>query len=713
MVNGIDLSREALVDGLDALLAKIFAQWEVMPPRPWAETVRQMPGDHGTTRPYTFEYAPYQLEPYLECFNPRNIEVDLMWFSRGGKSEIVQNVLGRTIHQKPCRIGVMWPTLGQAKKWSKDDFMGSLVEPTPELYALIGDGSGRRKSDNTLLHKLFTGGLIDMVGANTPGDLRRMKYQVGYCDEIDAIVIILSDEGSQLDIFALRGKEFPDAIQIYCSYPSLKGKSRIEPKLLQSDLRVWISFCLKCGREFVMHRTGENPFGDKFLRSKLLFDNDKPHLARLECPHCKEQHDDHARHRMMMGGDITNPRYDLWRVTRPQNAGRAGFHANSMLWPHKYNHPDYLAKYPGGYLHELAAAVVAVEASENPERSRRVLVNASDAETYQSASDVKPEHSKLFRRREAWAGVDEEGHARPWDRSMPVPAGVLAVGFFTDVQDDRLEMFVEGWGANEQVWQLAAIVIKGGKGCALALPTEGVWAEHDHLLETLTFAHPCGKTLRILGGLVDAGDKRDAVFAYTRPRAGRKIYASRGDTELCKPVVEFRARKEGKHKTKVWVLGTHAAKEILYTRLDQDAPTSTGFRHYPVAGWASETFFKQLTAENSEDRQARDGKWYKWFGCEQGVRNEALDGAVGCMAARRILKPNFEKLATEFSVDGVPGTAEVLPPEPGKTSGKKGAEGAKVAGGRPVRSFVSGGGTVRSGGGVRRAGSFVSGWRQN
>ena len=170
-------------------------------------------------------------------------------------------------------------------------------------------------------------------------------------------------------------------------------------------------------------------------------------------------------------------------------------------------------------------------------------------------------------------------------------------------------------------------------------------------------------------------------------------------------MVEFRARKEGKHKTKVWVLGTHAAKEVIYQRLDQDAPTSTGYRHYPVAGWCSETFFKQLTAENSEDRQARDGKWYKWFGCEQGVRNEALDGAVGCMAAKRILKPNFGKLLTEFSVDGKAGTAEVLPP--GKMSAKQ-VQAAAKGSAKPMRSFVSGGVAK---GGVRRPGGFVSGWR--
>ena len=106
--NGLHLSRASLAEGMEALFAKIFAPWSVMPPREWAETIRRMPDQHGASRPFSFDYAPYQLEPYLECFNPCNREVDLMWFSRGGKSEVVQNVLGRTIHQNPCRVPVPW-----------------------------------------------------------------------------------------------------------------------------------------------------------------------------------------------------------------------------------------------------------------------------------------------------------------------------------------------------------------------------------------------------------------------------------------------------------------------------------------------------------------------------------------------------------------------------------------------------------------------------
>src|SRR5207248_3975790 len=104
-------------------------------------------------------YAPYQREMFNELFEPRNQEVVFQIFSRGGKSEVVLNALGYTIDQRPCRIGAMWPTLGQGKKWSKDDFTGSLIESTPALSALIANATGRRKSDNTLLHKIFAGGL--------------------------------------------------------------------------------------------------------------------------------------------------------------------------------------------------------------------------------------------------------------------------------------------------------------------------------------------------------------------------------------------------------------------------------------------------------------------------------------------------------------------------------------------------------------------------
>jgi phage terminase large subunit GpA-like protein len=128
----VDLTAiESIRGGIRELRVRSFSPWAIMPPDEWATAVRRMPDEHGATKPFTFSYAPYEREMFDECFNPRNQEVVFQLYSRGGKSEVVLNVLGWTIDQRPCRIGCMWPTLGQAKKWSKDDLMTALIEPTP------------------------------------------------------------------------------------------------------------------------------------------------------------------------------------------------------------------------------------------------------------------------------------------------------------------------------------------------------------------------------------------------------------------------------------------------------------------------------------------------------------------------------------------------------------------------------------------------------
>ena len=659
------LEIEAALARFESLRVRNLAPLSTVQPREFAETLMRMPDAHGATRPFTFNYAPYQLEPYREIFNPRNQEVDMMMASRLGKSRIVLTALGYVIVEQPCRIGVMWPVEGDGKLWSKDDLMGELVEPTPEIAALIEDSRGQRQSKNTLLHKHFTGGLMQILGANAPGRMRRMKARFLYADEIDAIQEISSDEGDQLKIFAKRGAEFPDCIQVYCSYPSVKGKSRIEAKLLESDHRQWFVTCLLCGGEpFVMHR------------SQLRYDRTQPSLARLECPRCKDHLDDQQRHAMMMGGDPANPRFDLWKPTR-EFRGRAGFHANALLWPH----PVDPAKYPGGFLEILARKVIEVETSENPERARRVLVNTDDAETYESECDAKPEHSKLFLRREKY------------DPAKILPAGVLWIAFGADVQADRIEIEIIGFGQKGHTWGLGYHVLKGSPMAPLG---QGVWAELDRIVSTSTFAHPSGKTLRISAGLIDRGYKPDHVLAWTRPKSRAGIFASRGATSLSKPIVRQKAGWEGNPKTKVWEIGTHEAKDIIYQRLDRDNKAADGFMHYPEIGCYSEQYFKMLVAEDSDLQKAGDGKFYRHFFCDKGIRNEALDIRVLALAIERIRKPKYAHLATELA----------MPADGSQKAPAANADAPTSASPAPkpkARGFVQ----------SRRApGGFVGGWRR-
>lgn len=665
---------DATLAAFDRLRGRAFAPLSTRTPREFAEAVMRMPDAHGATRPFSFGFAPYQLEPYAEIFNPRNQEVCMMMASRLGKSRIVLTALGFVIVEQPCRIGVMWPVEGDGKLWSKDDFMGELVDPTPEIAELIDNATGQRSAKNTLLHKHFPGGLMQIMGANAPGRARRMKARFLYADEIDAIVASVGDEGNMLDIFAKRGAEFPDCIQVYCSYPSVKGRSNIETKLLASDLRQWVVPCLLCGDELVLSRTGEDPFTDGIPRTRLIYEKERPQDARLVCPHCREHLTDAQRFAMVMGGDPDQPRFDLWKATRSFN-GRAGFHANSLLWPH----PVDPAKYPGGFLEILARKEIAIEASDNPERARRVLVNTDDAQTYESECDAKPEHTKLFLRREKY------------DPAKILPAGVLWIAFACDVQADRLELEIVGFGEKGHTWGLGYHVLKG---TPMVATNEGVWAELERILTTTTFAHPSGRTLRIEAGLIDRGYKPDHVLAFTRPRAKRSIFASRGATSLCKPIVRAKPGWEGNPKTKVWELGTHEAKDIIYQRLDRDNRAADGFMHYPDLGCYSEQYFKALTAEDSDLQKAGDGKFYRHFHCEKGIRNEPLDLRVMALAIERIRKPKYAQLAAALSVEGTglaSGSDETNPNQLTKTPASK----------FQPRRFM----------GARKS-NFVSGWKR-
>jgi phage terminase large subunit GpA-like protein len=513
-----------------------------------------------------------------------------------------------------------------------------------------------------------------MFGSNAPGRIRRFKGAMLYADEIDAIHIQQNDEGNILLIFKKRGAEYADVIEIYCSYPSLKGRSNIESKMLTSDWRQWVTDCALCGNPVVMTRTGLNPHKDPFERTKLIYDREAPQEARLECPHCRGHLTDSQRYAMMMGGDPKKPRYDLWRPTLPFT-GKAGFQANAMLWPH----PVDPVKYPGGFLQLVAQQEIDAENADNPERAKRVIVNTIDSETFEAACDVKPEHSILFKRREKW------------DPAKMLPAGVLWCSIQWDSQADRAEGEMVGFGLKGRTWGLGYHVIKGSP---MAAPNEGIWAEMDRLFLVTTFAHPSGKTLRFGGELVDRGYKPDNVLAYTRPRAKRGTFASRGATSLSKPIVRPKAGWEGNPRAKVWEIGTHEAKDIIYQRLERDNASADGYMHYPEIGCYSEQYFKGLVVEDSDMQKANDGKFYRCFTCEQGVRNEPLDLRVLALAIERIRKPKYAKLAIDLAV-----------PDPGSSDAGKSAQ-------TPVSKPAPAKATPRKFVGQGNKGGFVSGWKR-
>jgi len=602
------ISRSSAVELRARIAARCYAFSSLVPPEEWAQDIYRLP----TGGRFRWEFAPYTRAMFKSIFDPNSIETSMQLFSRGLKSTVILLAIGYVIDQAPRRILSLWPTNGQGEKWSKDNLCGELLNCTPAL-SYLGNATGKRITSNTLLHKEFPGGLIDIFGANSPGDMRRAKGSFLYADEIDAIGTEQTDEGDQLAIFNKRGDEYPDTIRVFSSYPSVQGLSRINARLKDSDHNEWHSTCVECGGEpFVMHR------------NQLRYDAERPQEARLECPRCSALLTDRQRYDM-----AHRQGYDNWR---PRNAfrGKRGYQANALLWPH----PVDEKKYAGGWLQCIAQQEIDAKQSDNPRRSMRVLVNTVDAEPWDPTEDSEkpPEWREIYEAREAYTDA---------------PRDALFLTAFIDVQLNRLECGWRAWGRNEESWGLDHVVLDGH------VRTAEVWKSLRKQLAR-KFPREGGGYLTLGMALVDGGHFAEDVYRFmqelsTNPMPGvsGKCRASKGVGQANHPIID-RKWKTVARNLKGYHIGTWEAKDRIYERLKvkaKDGETPEGVMHFNQR--FGEEYCQQLTVETVAISYERGEEVRKYLNAKQ-ARNEAIDIEVGNLAAFRLHPRNMDALEDEL-----------------------------------------------------------------
>jgi phage terminase large subunit GpA-like protein len=197
---------------------------------------------------------------------------------------------------------------------------------------------------------------------------------------------------------------------------------------------------------------------------------------------------------------------------------------------------------------------------------------------------------------------------------------VIAAG--VDVQGDRLESEIVGFGRDEESWSLGYIVLPGDP----ARPE--VWSMLDQVLG-VTFRHPGGAEMIIDGACIDAGFHQATVQNFCLDRLHRRIYAVKGRAGSL-PIWP-RVRSRASNSLPLWIVGADTAKESIYARLAIAQP-GPGFCHFPISDQHDLSYFEQLTSETCRIRYSKGFGRREW--CKpQGVRNEALDCRVYAYAA--------------------------------------------------------------------------------
>ena len=537
----------------------------------------------------------------MDAFQEPGVEdVVGVFGSQLGKTEAINNVLAYFMRRDPCPILVVQPTLDLARSWSKLRLV-PMIRDTPILRDAIGDPKSK-KTGQEILEKQYPGGQLAIAGANAPGGLAGRPRRIVLGDELDRWPASAGSEGDPVELAQKRTSNFWNRVRGWISSPGNENDSRIWALWELSDQRRYFVPCPHCDESQVLEWKGVHwPSG--------LDDDQAAELARYVCDGCGVEWTEPERHLAVSRGE--------WKAER-ETATVAGFHLNALNSPW-LSIPDLAREW--------------LRAQGNPE-ALKVFVNTRLAETWK---DVKLDLDleALLRRRE--------------DYGPKVPEEVLAITAGVDVQDDRLELEVVGWGRRGHSWSLGYHVIHGDPEQILEPDPRDPHADRrlDEILGQV-LEREDGARLRIAATCVDSGGHfTESVYRFAKRRARRRVYAIKGKEGEGRPLWPKRSRRTSKKnvgRVPVHILGVDTGKQSLLHRLSVSDPEKPGFCHFPTRPEYDEEFFAQLTAEVPEPAKYHRGrKMPRRFRLVHS-RNEALDCRVYATAALASLSPNWERL---------------------------------------------------------------------
>jgi len=581
-MNLSDTVKKAQNKRLDARLRQAVTASLKPPPRlnvsDWADTYRQLSSESSAEAgKWSTSRAEYQRGMMNAVSDPDIENVVLMTAAQIGKTELINNVVGYHIHQDPAPMLVVQPTLEMAQTWSKDR-LAPAIRDTPALSDKIKNPRSR-DSGNTTLHKVFAGGHVTACGANSPSSLASRPCRIILCDEVDRYPISAGTEGDPVGLAKRRSATFWNRKIILVSTPTEKGASRIEQAYEESDKRKYFVPCPDCGEHQVL------------TWANVRWDTDKPATAEYTCEHCGTCWPDVKRFRAIRQGE--------WRATAEGDGKTAGFHLSGLYspWtPMEDTVRDFLA------------------AKRDPMRLK-TWVNTYLGETWEEQGDTVDEYDLIDRRED-------------WGEELPEDVLMLTAGI--DVQDDRLEYEVVGWGRGEESWSIRYEVLYGDPS------TAELWMRLDTALGEI-YNHPLHGEMVLRSACIDSGGHyTQQVYNYARQRAGRRVFAIKGVGGEGKPIVG-RPTKNNIGKINLFPVGTDTAKELVYSRLKMQTP-GEGYCHFPLD--RGEEFFRMLTAEKKMTKYFKGRPRREWVKIR--TRNEALDCRVYATAALAILNLNLE-----------------------------------------------------------------------
>ena len=578
-INHESLTNCVIIDGLTSDPIQTVSEW-ADEYRFLSSVSSSEPGRWNTER------TPY-LKEIMDSLSPNNPceKVVFMKGAQVGGTECGNNWMGFCICNAPGPMLIVNPTTETAKRTSRMR-IDPAIEHCPALRDRIKSPRSR-DSGNTMLMKEFPGGILILTGANSPVGLRSLPVRYLFLDEVDGFPDEAGTEGDPVDLAIQRTATFNNRKIFVVSTPTIKDASRIEQAFLEGDQRYYYVPCPHCGHYQVLRWRN------------VIFDPKNFTEAVYKCEECEEIWHDYQKEQILKKG--------RWIATNPDaNAGVISFHLSSLYSPHGWTSWTNIAR-------EF------LDSKDDPSRLQ-VWTNTKLAETWEDMAGSQIDPTSLMARREKWGP------------ELPPKVVLLTCG--VDVQDNRLELEIVGWGRGEESWSIDYQVLYGDPS------TPELWAQLDEVLSRKYSHSKDVPDLHVAATCIDSGGHyTDYVINYCFARRLNGVWAIKGVGGAGKPIWPATASKSHTTKKPVYLIGVNDAKDILMRRLHLEDNSGAGVWHFPLD--RESEWFEQITNEVASKKLSKGRLIREWVPRKNGVRTEGLDCRVYAYAALRGLVRNY------------------------------------------------------------------------
>ena len=517
--------------------------------------------------------------------------------ARLGYSTLLMSLVAYHFSNKPGPILAVLPCEADARTMIVS--LEEIFDGSPDLKGKLPNPSvGRREGRNTILFRRGANGAsLRAVGAGAPRNLRSIAAKILLVDEMDSLE---DSEGDAVSLAISRTLTFPDRRIIVGGTPQILETSRVCKAYGETDQHVYEVRCPAC------HGFAEMQW------AHIEWPEGRPQEARWRCPLCAALIDETRKQTMVEAG--------RWRATRPDApAGQRGYRLSCLVssLPHA----------------TWGKAAATFEAARGDDERMQVFYNDWLGLPWAADEGGDLDEAALAARAEPFS-LDE------------IPREVLLITLGADVQGDRLEASVVGWGRDGTCFVLDHRVLWGPP-----VEDDEVWRELDDLLHA-KWKHPLGGEIGIGAAAIDAGSgvHYDRVLAFCAPRLGRKVFALKGLAGWARPAIA-RAKTRGKP---LFLAGVDPLKGQIFAKLDR----GRGIRFSHVL---EPSYYEMLTSERRVTRIV-GGRPRMRFERKLGAKAETLDALAYATAARAAL--HLDAAAFSQREDSLRRAPDAPPPKP-------------------------------------------------